>query len=203
MDRAGALEILMPALQPPKSGSKAAVTKPPKASSSRPLTAPKKNGFSAPTHEEAIATLMAGELSSYRQLPKNFYQIQTKFRDEIRPRFGLMRTREFIMKDAYSFDATDEACAAAYQKMFDSYTRIFQRCGLQAIPVEADTGVMGGKFSMNSWSPPRPARTKSSPARPATAPPTWKKPPAAPPNSRPPPPLRPLPKNSHPRRPHH
>ena len=91
--------------------------------------------------------MFAGELSSYRQLPKNFYQIQTKFRDEIRPRFGLMRTREFIMKDAYTFDATDEACAVAYQKMFDAYTRIFQRCGLQAIAVEADTGVMGGKFS--------------------------------------------------------
>ncbi|MEW6156848.1 MAG: proline--tRNA ligase, partial [Verrucomicrobiota bacterium] len=86
-------------------------------------------------------------ISSYRQLPKSFYQIQTKFRDEIRPRFGLMRAKEFIMKDAYSFDATDEAAQVSYQKMYDAYVRIFQRCGLKAIPVEADTGVMGGKFS--------------------------------------------------------
>jgi prolyl-tRNA synthetase len=76
-----------------------------------------------------------------------FYQIQTKFRDEIRPRFGLMRAKEFIMKDAYSFDASDEAARASYQKMYDAYTRIFQRCGLKAFPVDADTGVMGGKFS--------------------------------------------------------
>src|SRR5262249_53082522 len=73
--------------------------------------------------------------------------IQTKFRDEIRPRFGLMRAKEFIMKDAYSFDATDEASQVSYQKMYDAYARIFKRCGLNAIPVEADTGVMGGKFS--------------------------------------------------------
>src|SRR5207247_2476961 len=79
--------------------------------------------------------------------PKIFYQIQTKFRDEIRPRFGLMRAKEFIMKDAYSFDATNEAAQVSYQKMYDAYTRIFQRCGLKAMPVEADTGVMGGKFS--------------------------------------------------------
>src|SRR6202044_1372454 len=74
-------------------------------------------------------------------------QIQTKFRDEIRPRFGLMRTREFLMKDAYSFDATDEASSESYKKMHDAYIRIFQRCGLRAVAVEADTGVMGGKFS--------------------------------------------------------
>jgi prolyl-tRNA synthetase len=80
-------------------------------------------------------------------MPKNFYQIQTKFRDEIRPRFGLMRAKEFIMKDAYSFDATDEAAQTSYHKMYDAYARIFQRCGLKTIAVEADTGVMGGKFS--------------------------------------------------------
>src|SRR5205807_2043210 len=83
----------------------------------------------------------------YRQLPKNFYQIQTKFRDEIRPRFGLMRAKEFIMKDAYSFDATDEGAQSSYRKMYEAYARIFQRCGLKTIAVEADTGVMGGKFS--------------------------------------------------------
>src|SRR5439155_2898327 len=78
---------------------------------------------------------------------KNFYQIQTKFRDEIRPRFGLMRAKEFIMKDAYSFDATDEAAQESYRKMYDAYARIFLRCGLKTLAVEADTGVMGGKFS--------------------------------------------------------
>src|SRR5213082_2669158 len=95
----------------------------------------------------ALEVLMPDEINSYRQLPRNFYQIQTKFRDEIRPRFGLMRARELIMKDAYSFDVTDEAAQISYRKMYDAYARIFQRCGLKTIPVEADTGVMGGKFS--------------------------------------------------------
>ena len=99
------------------------------------------------TAEEVITGLVAGEISSYRQLPKNFYQIRLKFRDEIRPRFGLMRANEFIMKDAYSFDVTDEAAQVSYKKMYDAYTRIFERCGLKAFPVEADTGVIGGKFS--------------------------------------------------------
>ncbi len=147
MDRAGALEILMPALQPPEIWQQSGRYETAKGVLFKAYDRAKREWVLGPTHEEATATMMAGELSSYRQLPKNFYQIQTKFRDEIRPRFGLMRTREFIMKDAYTFDATDEACAAAYQKMFDAYTRIFQRCGLRAIPVEADTGVMGGKFS--------------------------------------------------------
>ena len=80
-------------------------------------------------------------------MPRNFYQISVKFRDEIRPRFGLMRAREFIMKDAYSFDVSDEAAQVCYQKMYDAYARIFARCGLKAFPVEADTGVIGGKFS--------------------------------------------------------
>jgi prolyl-tRNA synthetase len=101
----------------------------------------------SPTAEEVITLIAAAEINSYRQLPKNFYQISVKFRDEIRPRFGLMRAREFIMKDAYSFDTTDEAAQVAYQKMYDAYTRIFARCGLKAFPVEADTGVIGGKFS--------------------------------------------------------
>ncbi len=107
----------------------------------------KKEWLLGPTHEEVITTLVAGEINSYKQMPKNFYQIQTKFRDEIRPRFGLMRAKEFIMKDAYSFDATDEAAQISYRKMYDAYARIFQRCGLKTIAVEADTGVMGGKFS--------------------------------------------------------
>jgi prolyl-tRNA synthetase len=147
MNRAGALEVLMPALQPPEIWQQ----------SGRYVTASevffrvrdraKKEWILGPTHEEVITTLVAGEINSYRQLPKNFYQIQTKFRDEIRPRFGLMRAKEFIMKDAYSFDATDELAQVSYQKMYDAYARIFERCGLKAIAVEADTGVMGGKYS--------------------------------------------------------
>jgi prolyl-tRNA synthetase len=103
--------------------------------------------FLSPTAEEVITTLAANEINSYRQLPKNFYQISPKFRDEIRPRFGLMRAKEFIMKDAYSFDTTDEGAMASYKKMYDAYTRIFARCGLKAFPVEADTGVIGGNYS--------------------------------------------------------
>ncbi len=147
MNRAGALEILMPALQPPEIWQQ----------SGRYVTAQgvlfkardhaKKEWVLGPTHEEVVTTLLAGELSSYRQLPKNFYQIQTKFRDEIRPRFGLMRAKEFVMKDAYSFDTTDESANLSYQKMYDAYARIFQRCGLKTMAVEADTGVMAGKFS--------------------------------------------------------
>src|SRR5205814_4175953 len=107
----------------------------------------KKEWVLGPTHEEVITTVVAAEINSYRQLPKNFYQIQTKFRDEIRPRFGLMRAKEFIMKDAYSFDVSDEASLVSYHKMYDAYTRIFKRCGLKSWPVEADTGVIGGDYS--------------------------------------------------------
>ncbi|MCP9438853.1 MAG: proline--tRNA ligase [Nitrospira sp.] len=100
-----------------------------------------------PTHEEVITDLFRREVRSYRQLPLNFYQIQTKFRDEIRPRFGLMRGREFIMKDAYSFDSDEAGARASYQKMYDAYTRIFTRCGLTFRAVEADTGLIGGDVS--------------------------------------------------------
>ena len=100
-----------------------------------------------PTHEEIITPLVKTEITSYRDLPKNFYQIATKFRNEIRPRFGLMRAREFIMMDAYSFDTTDEGAVKSYLAMKDAYVRFFRRVGVQAIAVEADTGVMGGSFS--------------------------------------------------------
>lgn len=100
-----------------------------------------------PTHEEVITDLFRREVRSYRQLPMNFYQIQTKFRDEIRPRFGLMRGREFIMKDAYSFDGDEAGARISYQKMYDAYTRIFTRCGLTFRAVEADTGLIGGDVS--------------------------------------------------------
>ena len=100
-----------------------------------------------PTHEEVITDLFRREIRSYRQLPMNCYQIQTKFRDEIRPRFGLMRGREFIMKDAYSFDADEGSARLSYQKMYDAYERIFTRCGLKFRAVEADTGLIGGSMS--------------------------------------------------------
>jgi prolyl-tRNA synthetase len=147
MDRAGAIEVLMPALQPPEIWQQ----------SGRYVTASdvlfkakdkaSREWVLSPTAEEVITGIAAGEISSYRQLPKNFYQISVKFRDEIRPRFGLMRAREFIMKDAYSFDVDDNAAQDSYQKMYDAYARIFERCGMKTFPVEADTGVIGGKYS--------------------------------------------------------
>ncbi len=100
-----------------------------------------------PTHEEAITDLVRHDIKTYRQLPKNLYQIQTKFRDEIRPRFGVMRCREFVMKDAYSFDVDEAATDITYGKMYDAYQHIFQRCGLKFRAVEADTGNIGGSFS--------------------------------------------------------
>src|SRR5580765_4446432 len=147
MDRAGAIEVLMPALQPPDIWQQSGRYETARDVFFRVRDRAKKEWILGPTHEEVITTLVAGEINSYRQLPKIFYQIQTKFRDEIRPRFGLMRAKEFIMKDAYSFDVNDEAAQVSYQKMYDAYVRIFQRCGLQTLAVEADTGVMGGKFS--------------------------------------------------------
>jgi len=100
-----------------------------------------------PTHEEVITDMVRREIKSYRQMPLNFYQIQTKFRDEIRPRFGLMRGREFIMKDAYSFDVDSAAADLSYEKMYNAYMRIFERCGLNFRAVEADTGSIGGSSS--------------------------------------------------------
>ncbi|RKX26279.1 MAG: proline--tRNA ligase, partial [Candidatus Zixiibacteriota bacterium] len=98
-----------------------------------------------PTHEETVTNLVAGEVRSYKQLPLNLYQIQVKFRDEIRPRFGLLRSREFIMKDAYTFDADEQSFEKSYQAMVDAYYEIFKRAGLEIIKVESDTGAMGGK----------------------------------------------------------
>ena len=147
MDRAGAVEVLMPALQPPEIWQQSGRYE----TASNVLFKLKDSGnrewVLSPTAEEVITTLASNEINSYRQLPKNFYQVSVKFRDEIRPRFGLMRAKEFIMKDAYSFDTTDEGAMASYKKMYDAYTRIFARCGLKAFPVEADTGVIGGNYS--------------------------------------------------------
>jgi len=100
-----------------------------------------------PTHEEVVTDLIRRDVRSYRDLPKNLYQIQTKFRDEVRPRFGLMRGREFIMKDGYSFHTSYEDCRREYENMYETYTRIFGRCGLRFRAVEADTGAIGGSMS--------------------------------------------------------
>jgi len=100
-----------------------------------------------PTHEEAITDLVRNEIRSYRQLPVALYQIQTKFRDEIRPRFGLMRGREFIMKDCYSFDRDEKSAVECYWRMYEAYKKIFTRCGLHCRPVEAGTGLIGGTLS--------------------------------------------------------
>src|SRR5271165_1397672 len=147
MNRAGAIEVLMPALQPTEIWEQSGRAE----TASNVLFKLKDSGnrewVLSATAEEVITTLAANEINSYRQLPKNFYQVSLKFRDEIRPRFGLMRAKEFIMKDAYSFDTTDDNAMVSYKKMYDAYTRIFARCGLKAFPVEADTGVIGGNHS--------------------------------------------------------
>ena len=147
MDRAGAIEVLMPALQPKEIWKQSG-----RAETASNVLFKVKDGanrewFLSPTAEEVITTLATNEINSYRQLPKNFYQISLKFRDEIRPRFGLMRAKEFVIKAAYSFDTTDEGAMASYKKMYDAYKRIFARCGLKTFPVEADTGVIGGNYS--------------------------------------------------------
>ena len=147
MDRAGAIEVLMPAIQPPEIWQQSGRYETARDVLFKVKDSANREWVLSPTAEEVITSTAAGEINSYRQLPKNFYQISVKFRDEIRPRFGLMRAREFIMKDAYSFDVSDDAATASYQKMYEAYARIFERCGLKAFPVEADTGVIGGKFS--------------------------------------------------------
>ncbi len=147
MNRAGAQEVFMPTVQPrelwEESGRWSFYGK-------ELLRFKDRNDRDCclgPTHEEVITDLVRNEIKTYRHLPRNLYQIQTKFRDEIRPRFGVMRCREFGMKDAYSFDADEEGAELSYRKMFEAYTEIFKRCGLEFRAVEADTGSIGGSFS--------------------------------------------------------
>lgn len=147
MNRAEAVEVLMPALQPTEIWEQSGRAETASNVLFKVKDSSARQWFLSPTAEEVITTMAASEINSYRQLPKNFYQVSSKFRDEIRPRFGLMRAKEFIMKDAYSFDTTDEGAMASYQKMYDAYKRIFDRCGVQNFPVEADTGVIGGNHS--------------------------------------------------------
>jgi prolyl-tRNA synthetase len=147
MNRAGAIEILMPSIQPKelweetgrweKFGGQLLKIKDRKEAAY----------CYGPTHEEVITDYARNELKSYKQLPLNFYQIQTKFRDEIRPRFGVMRAREFLMKDAYSFHLTQDCLAREYQSMYETYSRIFTRLGLEYRAVQADTGAIGGNAS--------------------------------------------------------
>lgn len=147
MDRAGSQEILMPVLQPAELW---------KESGRWDVMGPlmmklqdrnKRDFVLGPTHEEVVTDLIRNDISSYKALPLSLYQIQTKFRDEIRPRFGLMRGREFVMKDAYSFHATAESLDEEFLNMRDTYSRIFSRCGLKFRPVEADSGAIGGSGS--------------------------------------------------------
>ncbi len=147
MDSAGAVEILMPFVQPADLWRKSGRWNDYGKELARLKDRHDREMVLGPTHEEIITDLVSGELKSYKQMPLNMYQIQTKFRDEIRPRFGLMRGREFIMKDAYSFDINEEAHQGAYDKMVAAYHRIFDRCGLSAKQVDSDSGAMGGSGS--------------------------------------------------------
>ncbi|MEX0725968.1 MAG: proline--tRNA ligase, partial [Planctomycetaceae bacterium] len=150
MNNAGGIEIFMPALQPidlfERTGRKEAF-------GNVLMNFHVRRGDRTlhvalgPTHEEVVTDLVARHISSYRQLPLTLYQIQTKFRNEERPRFGVLRTSEFIMKDAYSFSTNLEQLDAVYQQMYHAYCRIFARCGLNYLPVEAESGPIGGDAS--------------------------------------------------------
>jgi prolyl-tRNA synthetase len=147
MNRAGGLEVQMPAVQPAELWRESGRWEEYGPELLRFRDRHHREFCFGPTHEEIITDLARNELQSYRQLPVNFYQIQNKFRDEIRPRFGVMRAREFLMKDAYSFHLGQESLQQTYNQMFDAYNRIFSRCGLEFRPVEADTGSIGGNAS--------------------------------------------------------
>jgi prolyl-tRNA synthetase len=147
MNRAGAQEVLLPAVQPAELWQESGRWDVYGKELLRFMDRHERDYCFGPTHEEIITDLVRKEVHSYRQLPLNLYQIQVKFRDEIRPRFGLIRGREFIMKDGYSFDVDEAGAEACYQQMYDAYNRIFTRCGLNFKVVEADTGPIGGSFS--------------------------------------------------------
>ena len=147
MNKAGAIELLMPAVLPGELWEESGRWDYYGKELLRFKDRADREFCIGPTHEEIITDIVRRDISSYKQLPVNLYQIQTKFRDEIRPRFGVMRAREFIMKDAYSFDATVEGAEKSYWSMYEAYTRIFERCGLEFRAVLADTGNIGGNFS--------------------------------------------------------
>lgn len=147
MDNAGAQEVLMPVVQPAELWEESGRWEQYGAELLRINDRHQREFCLGPTHEEVITDLIRNEIRSYKQLPANFYQVQTKFRDEIRPRFGVMRSREFIMKDAYSFHNDQESLQATYETMHAAYTQIFTRLGLDFRPVIADTGSIGGSAS--------------------------------------------------------
>jgi len=147
MNRAGALEVLMPCVQPSELWKESGRWEEYGPELLRFNDRGDRDFCFGPTHEEIITDYVRNEITSYKQLPINFYQIQTKFRDEVRPRFGVMRSREFIMKDAYSFHQSQESLQATYDAMFAAYQKIFTRLGLNFRPVEADNGSIGGNAS--------------------------------------------------------
>ena len=147
MDNAGAQEIMMPIMQPAEIWQESGRWGAYGAEMIRLKDRHNREYCLGPTHEEMVTTLIKGDVRSYRQLPMNVYQIQDKFRDERRPRFGLMRSRDFIMKDAYSFDRDEAGLDVSYKSMYDAYTNVFNRCGLTFRPVEADSGAIGGSGS--------------------------------------------------------
>jgi prolyl-tRNA synthetase len=147
MNRAGAIETLLPFVQPAEVWQESHRWEDYAKDLGRLKDRHDRDFCLAPTDEEVITDIARKEVRSYRQMPINLYQIQTKFRDEIRPRFGVMRAREFIMKDAFSFDVDEEGLNVSYQKMVDAYTRIFTRCGFRFKVVEAESGLIGGNYS--------------------------------------------------------
>src|SRR6204780_1828857 len=147
INRAGALEVLMPVIQPAELWQESGRWDKIGPDLLRLKDRHQRDFCVAPTHEEVITDIARREIQSYRQLPVNFYQIQTKFRDEIRPRFGVMRAREFLMKDAYSFHIDEASLAQGYRAMFDAYTRIFTRMDLTFRAAQADGGSIGGSVS--------------------------------------------------------
>lgn len=147
LDKTGAMEIQMPNIQPAELWQESGRFEQYGNELLKIIDRAQRDFVFAPTHEEVITDIARGDLRSYKQLPLTLYQIHTKFRDEIRPRFGVMRAREFIMKDAYSFGIDDAAMQATYQKMFQAYVNIFTRLGLDFRPVEADSGSIGGETS--------------------------------------------------------
>ncbi len=147
MNKAGAQEVFLPCIQPAELWQESARWDLYGKELLRIKDRHQRDFCFGPTHEEVITDIVRKEIRSYRQLPVNLYQIQTKFRDEIRPRFGVMRSREFVMKDAYSFDFDEEGLDNVYSKMYQAYSNIFKRCGLKFKAVEADTGTIGGNFS--------------------------------------------------------
>jgi len=147
MNRSGAIELSMPAVQPAELWQETGRWDKFGPQMLKIKDRHERDFCFGPTHEEVITDIVRREVKSYRQLPINFYQIQTKFRDEIRPRFGIMRAREFLMKDAYSFDADQAGATHSYNKMFVAYLRTFARLGLKSIPMRAESGPIGGNLS--------------------------------------------------------